>query len=64
MAEESTTPDLVERVRRMFEATSRRDFDPMVSFFAPDAVWEAVSLGTTFEGVEAIRGFRDDWLGA
>jgi ketosteroid isomerase-like protein len=64
MSEESTTPDLVELTRRSFEPASRRDFDAMPSFFAPDAVWEAASLGTTFQGVAAIRGFLEDWLGA
>jgi ketosteroid isomerase-like protein len=62
MSEASTTPDLVELTRRMFEATNRRDLDATQSFYAPDAVWEAVSLGTSFEGVAAIRGFLEDWL--
>jgi ketosteroid isomerase-like protein len=64
MSEESTTPDLVERVRRSLEAGNRRDFDVILSFFAPDVVWEAVSLGNRFEGVAATRGFLEDWLGA
>jgi ketosteroid isomerase-like protein len=64
MSEESTTPDLVELTRRQFEAGSRRDLDAALSFYAPDAVWEAVSLGTSFEGMAAIRGFLEDWLGA
>jgi ketosteroid isomerase-like protein len=61
MPEESTTPDLVELARRYFAALNRRDLDAMVSFFAPHAVWETVGLGTTFEGVAAIRGFWQDW---
>jgi ketosteroid isomerase-like protein len=60
MAEEATTPDLVELVRRLDEAANRRDFDAMVSFYAPDAVWESVGLGTSFEGRTAIRGFWED----
>jgi ketosteroid isomerase-like protein len=64
MSQESTTSDLVELVRQTFEAANRRDFDALMSFFASDAVWEAVSLGTSFEGVAAIRGFFEDWLGA
>jgi hypothetical protein len=32
MPEESTTPDLVERVGRLFEAANRRDFDAVMSF--------------------------------
>jgi hypothetical protein len=59
--EESTIPDLVERGRGLLEAANRRDFDAALSFFAPDAVWETVALGTTFEGVAAIRGFWQDW---
>ena len=61
MSEESTTPDLVELSRRFLEATNRRDLDAMLSFFAPDAVWENAGLGT-FEGVAAIRDFFEDWF--
>ena len=64
MPEESTTRDLVELTRRMFDAANRRDLDVTQSFYASDAVWESVSLGATFEGVAAIRGFFEDWLGA
>jgi ketosteroid isomerase-like protein len=62
--EEPTTPDLVECVRRTFEAANRRDLDAAMRFFAADGVWEAVSLGTSFQGVAAIRGFLEDWLGS
>ena len=61
MQEEFTTPDLVGLVRGLFDAANRRDFDAALSFFAPDAVWETFGLGTTFEGVAAIRGFWQDW---
>ena len=64
MPEESTTPDLVELTRRMFDAANRRDLDVTQSFYASDAVWESVGLGATFGGVTAIRGFFEDWLGA
>ena len=60
MSEESTTPDPVELVRRFNEAASRLDFDAMVSFYAPDAVWEGRASGMTFEGRTAIRGFWED----
>src|SRR5947209_20427463 len=63
MSQEPTTHDLVELTRRTFDAYNRRDFDAITRFVASDAVWEAVSLGTSFEGVAAIRGFLDDWLG-
>ena len=64
MPEESTTPDLVELTRGFFEAASRRDLDAVMRLFAPDAVWETLSLGTSFEGAAAIRGFFEDWGGA
>jgi ketosteroid isomerase-like protein len=57
--EESITPDLVELGQRMFEAANRRDFDAVVSFFAPDAVWESTYLEAS-EGVAAIRGVFED----
>ena len=58
--EESTTPDLVELVRRLDEAATRRDFDAVMSFYAPDAVYEGRASGMTFEGRTAIRGFWED----
>jgi ketosteroid isomerase-like protein len=63
MSDESTTRDLVELTRRTFDAYNRRDFNAITRFVAPDAVYEAASLGTSFEGVAAIRGFLEDWLG-
>ena len=60
MAEESTTPDLPELVRRLVEAANRRDFDAAVSFYTPDAVVEGRASGMTFEGRTAIRGFWGD----
>jgi ketosteroid isomerase-like protein len=57
------TPDLVELGRVLFEAANRRDFDALLSFYAPDAVWDMNPLGGlgTFEGHAAIRGFWEDW---
>src|SRR2546430_14587443 len=63
MPEESTTPDLVERSREMLEAANRGDFDAVISFFAPDAVWESWMGGDTFEGRAAIRERVAEWLG-
>jgi ketosteroid isomerase-like protein len=62
MAEESTTPDLEELYRRAVEAYNRRDFDDLMSYFASDAVWETVPLGSRFEGVAAVRDFLEDWV--
>jgi ketosteroid isomerase-like protein len=65
MSDESTTPDLVERWQRAAEAAARRDFDAVVSVYAPDAVWDASLAGVgSFEGPMAIRSFLEDWIGA
>ena len=64
MPEESTTSDLVELVRRQFEAGNRRDLDAVTSSFAPDAVMDGRALGDHFEGRTAIRSFIEDWFGA
>jgi ketosteroid isomerase-like protein len=63
MSEESTTPDLVERMRLMFEAADRADWEGVLRFVAPEAVWEATGLGTSFDGVAAIRVFLEEWSG-
>ena len=60
MPDESTTPDLVGRVRRLVEALGRLDFDAAISFYAPDAVWDGRASGMTGEGRTAIRGFWED----
>jgi ketosteroid isomerase-like protein len=62
MSEESTAPDLVELTEQAFEAGSRHDLDAVMSFYAPDPVWDmsAVGLGT-YEGAAAIREFVDSW---
>jgi ketosteroid isomerase-like protein len=61
MIEESTTPDLVERQRQAVEAGGRRDWGGAMTFYAPDAVWDASPTGIgTFEGAAAIRRFFED----
>ncbi len=60
MSEESTTPDLVERVRAAFEAYGRADFDGTVEFFTADAVWENEEA-ETFEGIAGIRAFLEEF---
>ena len=64
MSQESTTPDLVERWRQMEDAFLRRDFDALMSFYAPDAKWDAPPGIGSFEGAAAIRSFLEEWLGA
>ena len=62
MSEESTTPDLVELVRRQLEAVNRRDMDALMSFCPPDGVYDASAGGLgVYEGPVAIRGFLEEW---
>jgi ketosteroid isomerase-like protein len=63
--EESTTPDLVELVRRSIEAAARRDFDAAMSVYSPRAIWDMSRLGLgNYEGSAAIRALFEDWMGA
>jgi ketosteroid isomerase-like protein len=65
MPEDSTSPDLVELTRRYVEALNRRDSDALMSFYAPDAVWDAADTGVgTFTGLAAIRGLLEGWFDA
>jgi ketosteroid isomerase-like protein len=64
MSAESTTPDLVELVRHLLDAASRKDgsvFDGNVfaRLFAPDALF-LTGVGR-FEGRDAIRGYVEDF---
>lgn len=64
MPEQSTTPDLVELMRRFIEA-SNGGAEAFVSCFAPDAVFDLAAYGIgTYEGLEAIRRFYEDWISA
>ena len=61
MAEESTTPELVELVRKQVEALNRGDLDGVMTNVTEDVV-----LDGRFEVVEgraAIRDFLDAWFG-
>lgn len=63
MSEESPTPDPVELVHVIFEKVKRRDWDAVLSFYAPNAIWDASPQGVgTFEGADAIRGLWNDWV--
>jgi ketosteroid isomerase-like protein len=64
MPQESTTPDLPDVWRRSVEAAESRDLDTLMSFYASDAVWEAMMGLGTHEGTATIRRFFEDWLGA
>jgi ketosteroid isomerase-like protein len=64
MPDESTTPDLVELTRRLFEAGSRHDLSAALSFYAPDAALDLSDAGFgNFEGAAAIGSFLEDWWG-
>jgi uncharacterized protein (TIGR02246 family) len=63
MAEEPTTPDLVELMGRAFEAANRLDLDAVASSFAEDATFDGRALGDHFEGRAAIRSFIEEWFG-
>lgn len=62
MSEESTTPDLVELVRRNIEAVNRGDLDAYVRSYAPDAIFQT-GVGR-FEGRDAMRGYLEDLWGS
>jgi ketosteroid isomerase-like protein len=65
MSEESTTSDLVELVRSAYDASNRRDFDALMSVYRRDAVWDMTPIGLgSYEGLAAIRGFLEGWVGA
>ena len=65
MSDESTTPDLVELTRRQFEAVNRGDLDALMSLFAPDVVVDLSQRDLpSFDGVSAVRGFLEDWIGS
>jgi ketosteroid isomerase-like protein len=59
MYERSTSADLVELARRSIEVS---DPEAVLSFYAPDAVWDSTPWGMgIFEGKEAVRAFFEDW---
>ena len=60
MTEESTTPDVVELVRKQVEALDRGDVDGVMSSVAEDAVLDGRM--EVVEGQAAIRGFLEDWF--
>jgi ketosteroid isomerase-like protein len=63
MPEESTTPGLVELLRRCFEAISARDLDEAQRVLTHDAVLDMTrTIGVVAHGRDAIRAFQEDWL--
>ena len=63
MSQESTTPDLVELVRKQLEALDRRDLDGVMNSVAEDAVLEG-RFENFIEGRAAIQRFLEDWFRA
>jgi ketosteroid isomerase-like protein len=64
MSEESTTPDLVEIVRRANDAFNRRDVDAWMSFFSPDIVYRPVPRfpdSQERQGLNAMRRWMEEW---
>ena len=62
MSEESSTPDLVELMRKLAQAGSERNFDLSDSYYAPSAVWDSSRTGVgRFVGADTIRRFFADW---
>jgi ketosteroid isomerase-like protein len=65
MTEEPTTLDLEEMVRRGVEAVNRREYDRVMTLYAPNVVWDGPTAGGgVFEGREVLRSFFKDWTGA
>ena len=63
MAEEPTTPDLLELTRRVYATLNRRDFDTLAGMFGPTSVWDVSRWGLgTHTGLRAIRQFLEDWF--
>jgi len=63
MPEESTTPDLLELGRRIFDAGRRADVDGLVGFYRSDVVIEMSDAALMFEGSTEIRRFYEDFFG-
>ena len=65
MAEESTTPDLLERWRESFTAFDAGDIDPALRLWGTDPVWDLSPMGLgVYEGLAAIRDMWEDWVGS
>jgi ketosteroid isomerase-like protein len=62
MPEESTTPDLVELTRAIFEAMDRDwDIEALAAYMSPDIVWEAPEGMGDAHGVTEVRQVLKSW---
>jgi hypothetical protein len=65
MSQENTTSAALEQALRSFEAADSGDYDWMMSFYGPQSVFDMSPWGLgTYEGLAAIRGFFEDWIGS
>jgi ketosteroid isomerase-like protein len=67
MSEESTTPHLVELVRRSHEAGGQRDADAICALLAPDCVYRPIATFTDSQvrrGPDEVRQFLVEWWDA
>jgi ketosteroid isomerase-like protein len=64
MAEESTSADVAELARRAAEPANSGDFEAVMRFWAPNAVWDLSPMGLGIYEGDAIRAFFEDWMGA
>ena len=65
MSHEPTTSTALEQARRSFEAADSGDYEWMISFYAPDSIFDMAPWGLgTYEGLVAIKAFFKDWIGA
>ena len=63
MPEKSTSQDLGEVVRSLFEAADRGDWDAMIAPYAPDAIWESNDGILDVAGASGVRGQLEGWAG-
>jgi ketosteroid isomerase-like protein len=63
MPAKSTSQDLGEVVRSLFEAADRGDWDAMIAPYAPDAIWESNDGILDVAGASGVRGLLEEWAG-
>jgi ketosteroid isomerase-like protein len=65
MPEDSDVPTLSDLVRQLFQEVEREDWDGVLGFFAPDAVFDTSPVGLeTSIGHEATRAGWESWVEA
>jgi ketosteroid isomerase-like protein len=63
MSEQSTTPDLVELMRRGYEVLSAGDLEDALRLLTNDAVVDMTrTVGVVVHGRDALRAFQEDWF--